>query len=97
MTKKQSAPDIQKALKAAFKSGEFYQHMTEVICVDDKCNPEDKSLADLCHEAKYVLSKYKGGSFSHVEDLEGENGEEAQIEAQKNVKALEAFLKKYDK
>jgi hypothetical protein len=87
----------QKLLDDAFKSPEFECHMCDVICVDDRCEPKDKTQAQFCHEAKYVLAKYKGGDgFEHENDYLGCNGKEAQKLAKSNVTALERFLKKYD-
>jgi hypothetical protein len=79
------------------KSSELFYHLNDVICVDDKCELEDLSNETIISEAKYVLSKYVGGiGFGHEEDFDGENGEEAYKEAKQNVKAITAFIKKWE-
>jgi len=87
---------MKRILKDAYKSDELYQHLNDVIAVDDGIAPEDMSLDLILKEARYVLNKYIDGSegFSHHEDYVGDAGPEAQKEAQKNVKALKFFLKK---
>jgi hypothetical protein len=83
-------------LKAAFKSSELEDHLVNVICVDDKIKPENLSEQTIIKEAKYVLSKYIGGlGFEHEEEYNGYCGEEAQEEAEKQVRILRSFLKRY--
>jgi hypothetical protein len=85
-----------KILKAAFKSSELQDHLVNVICVDDKIDPENLSTETIVKEAKYILSKYIGGEgFCQEEEYQGDRGEEAQIEAMKQVRILRSFLKKY--
>jgi hypothetical protein len=87
----------QKLINDAFKSDEFEDHMLNVICVDDKCTPTDKTQKDFCSEARYVLAKYTGGiGFDQESEYAGDRGKEAQKAAKRNVAALERFLKKYD-
>ena len=81
-----------------YNSDELFGHLNDVICADDKCNLFELSYETIIHEARYVLSKYVGGiGFSHEDDFNGDNGEEAYQEAKKNVKAIIAFLRKWDK
>jgi hypothetical protein len=80
-----------------YKSDELFHHLHDVICADDECELIDLSHKTIIHEARYVLSKYTGGlGFSHEEDFDGENGEEAYKEAKQNVKAITAFIKKWE-
>ena len=83
-------------LKAAFKSSELQDHLVNIICVDDKIKPENLSEQTIIKEAKYVLSKYIGGQgFLHEEEYNGYCGEEAQKEAEKEVRVLRSFLNRY--
>lgn len=83
-------------LKAAFKSSELQDHLVNVICVDDKIKPENLSEQTIIKEAKYVLSKYIGGEgFLQEEEYNGYCGEEAQENAEKEVRVLRSFLKRY--
>jgi hypothetical protein len=87
---------MKQILKDAYKSSELHHHITEVIAVDDKCEPEDIPESFIISEAEYVLSKYIGGiGFEHEEEYNGHRGDEAQKDAKQNVKAIKAFLKKY--
>jgi hypothetical protein len=81
-----------------YKSDELAYHLNDVICEDDKCDLTDLSHDTIISETKYVLSKYIGNiGFGQQEDFEGENGEAAYAEAKQNVKAILAFLRKWDK
>jgi len=87
---------MKQILKDAYKSDELKYHLTEVIAVDDKTDPEDMSEELIISEAKYVLSKFIGGiGFEQEEEYRGEHGPEQQRWARANVRAIKAFLKKH--
>jgi len=89
---------MKQIIKDAFKSDELTYSLVEVICVDDKCEPEDLTDELIINEARYVLNKYVNGAagFMQHDEYLGEEGPEAQQNARKNVAALRKFLKKYN-
>jgi hypothetical protein len=88
---------MRQILKDAYKSEELHHQLTEVISYDDQCAPEDMIDSLIINEAHHVLSKYTGGiGFVQEEEYNGEHGIDAQQEARQNVRALKAFIKKYN-
>jgi hypothetical protein len=90
---------MKKILVAAFKSDELQQQLEDVIAVDDKVEVNDIPDATIISEAHYVLGKFtgaSGGFDDHENALSGEDGPEQLTWAKDNVKALKAFLKKFD-
>ena len=89
---------MKQILKDAFKSDELKQQLEDVIAVDDKIDVSEIPDQTILEEAHYVLGKFTGesGGFGQEEDFNGENGPEMKKWAVKNVKALRAFIKKYD-
>jgi len=89
---------MKQILKDAFKSDEFQQHLEDVIAVDDKVDVSEIPDQIILVEAHYILGKFTGesGGFEQEQDYQGENGPELKKWAVKNVKALRAFIKKYD-
>ena len=88
---------MRQILKDAYNSQELHHQLTEVIYYDDQCPPEDMSDSLIINEAHFVLSKYIGGiGFVQEEEYNGEHGKECQQEARQNVRALKAFIKKYN-
>lgn len=87
---------MRQILKDAYKSDEAFYQLAEIDAVDEKKDPEEFTDEFIIKEVRFCLEKYKGGiGFEHEEELAGERGREAQKAAKKNVRALEAFLKKY--
>lgn len=89
---------MSKILQDAFKSDELKQHLEDVIAVDDKIAVDQIPEKTIIAEAHYILGKFTGasGGYEQEEDYNGSNGPEMRSWARKNVKALRAFLKKYD-
>jgi hypothetical protein len=89
---------MKQILKDAFKSDELKQQLEDVIAVDDKIDVSEIPNQTIIEEAHYVLGKFTGesGGFEQEQDYQGENGPELKKWAVKNVRALRAFIKKYD-
>ena len=94
-TQHQMITKAPKYIMDALKSGELGLDL-ETISIDDKKEITDYTVEEVVKEAKYILSLYsEGGTASH-EELTGEDGEEAQLSARKEVRTLKAYIKKYD-
>jgi hypothetical protein len=67
----------------------------ERVSSDDNRDIETYTQQEILDEAKWVLSEFFEGGHSSNEALNGEWGIEAKKEAQKEVRYLKAFIKKY--
>ena len=67
----------------------------ERISSDDNREIESYTQQEILDEAKWVLSEFFEGGHSSNDALNGESGIEAKKEAQKEVRYLKAFIKKY--
>lgn len=85
-------------ITAAFKSDELRYSLEDVIAVDDGVAVNDIPDETVITEAHFVLGKFTGesGGFEQESDYNGDNGPEQRRWAKQEVKALRAFLKKYD-
>jgi len=83
-------------IKAAMAIGELAISL-ENISADDKKQISDYTQAEVVKEAKYVLGKFTGesGGYEQEEELNGDHGIEQQRWAQKEVRKLKSFIKKY--
>jgi hypothetical protein len=74
----------------------------ECICADDNKTPSDYTDKEIIEEAKYRLSTYFEDGHMNNDMRTGDNcshddltGEQAQKIANKDIRMLQAFLKKY--
>ena len=81
-------------LKSAMAIDELANTLQQ-IARDDNKNVEDYSVAEIVHEAKYVLSCFNEDGHLNNEDFIGENGPDQQKWAKGEVKKLNAFIKKF--
>lgn len=87
---------MRKLLEDALAIPEVHYQLVELDAVDDKKDVSEYDDAFIISEVRFCLEKYQAGSgFFHAEELAGERGKEAQVAAKAEVKAMEAFLKKY--
>mgnify|MGYP001029647830 CR=1 FL=1 len=90
-----SKPKRRECVRDALKCDRLKDQLLNVICVDDKCEPDDYSDRDLVSEAMYMLSLYfENGTLSRYEYL-GEEGPEAKKQARKEVRQLKRFISKW--
>jgi hypothetical protein len=85
---------MEQYLKDALKIYELSNNL-ENITIDDRKKIEDITLNEVIEEAKYLLKCYYESGHILNEDLLGYEGREAQKEAEKTVKQLKKFIKKY--
>ena len=83
-------------LSDALKISELNSSL-ERISSDDNREIESYTQREVWYEAKWVLSEFFEGGHSSNDALNGESGIEAKKEAQKEVRYLKAFIKKYSK
>jgi hypothetical protein len=83
-------------IKSALAIGEL-AYTLENISQDDRKEISDYADDEILYQAAYVLSLFVDPCETHwnAEDLRGENGEEQQKWARKEVQKLRAFIKKY--
>ncbi|EQB4340406.1 hypothetical protein ACYJ2U_001700 [Clostridium botulinum] len=80
-------------IKDALRIHELYIQM-ESNCTDDGKNFNDYTLNEYLKEANYVLSCFYEGGHINNEDLNS-NDDNIRIEAEKQIKQLEKYIKKY--
>lgn len=91
MVKSKHLKMVEDALKI-----EELRHVLQNIAHDDSKEIEDYSEKEILHEADYVLGMFAAGSgWTQRESLEGDHGPEEKKWAQKQVRQLKAFIKKY--
>lgn len=79
----------------ALKCERLKDQLLNVICVDDKCEPDDYSDRDLVSEAMYLHSLYfLFGTVSRQEYL-GDDGPEMKKQARREVRQLKNFIDKW--
>jgi hypothetical protein len=81
-------------LKAAMAIDELANTLQQ-IARDDNKQVTDYTDAEIVHEAKYVLSCFHEDGHLNNEDYKGENGEEQYKWAVRQIRKLNAFIKKF--
>lgn len=82
-------------VRDALKCDRLKDQLYNVICVDDDCEPDDYSDWQLVSEATYMRSLYfEGGTVSNME-YRGDEGEDIQRAAKREVRQLNRFIKKW--
>jgi len=81
-------------IKAALAIPEM-QFAFECICTDDKKEPNDFTDSEVVAEAEYRLYTYFENGHINNDMRVGLEGAEAKKIAQKDVRMLKAFIKKY--
>ncbi len=88
---------MKQILKDALKIPELKSQLSDVDTSDGNCKVEDFSDYHIAKEADWKLICYIEDDTLYSEELNGEWGNELMIEAKKNVRMLQAFVKKYPK
>ena len=81
-------------IKAALAIPEM-QFAFECICTDDKKEPSDFTDSEVVAEAEYRLYTYFENGHINNDMRVGREGAEGKKTAQKDVRMLKAFIKKY--
>ena len=84
-------------VRDALKCDELNYHLREIIGVDDGKSPEEYTDAEIIGEAKYVLESYFIEGAINNDMLTNDFGDrvEEQKLAEKEVRQLKRFIKKY--
>lgn len=80
-------------LKAAERIHEL-QNNLEIISIDDRKEIADYTDAEIVKEAEYVLSCFHESGHALNDSLNSDD-KEVRVSAQRQVKALRAFIKKF--
>jgi len=81
-------------IKSALAIDELANNLKQ-IAQDDKKEVTQYTVAEIVHEAKYILSCFHEDGHMNNEDLIGDNGPEQQMWARSEVRKLKAFIKKF--
>ena len=81
-------------IKSALAIDELANNLKQ-IAQDDKKEVTQYTVAEIVHEAKYILSCFHEDGHMNNEDLIGDNGPEQQKWARSEVRKLKAFIKKF--
>jgi hypothetical protein len=76
---------------------ELWSQLNDVIGVDDNKQPEDYTVEEIVYEANFLLIMYLEGGTIQGYALDGYDGKEAQKDAKKTVRQLQAYIKKWSR
>ena len=86
---------MRKLVKDALNVDELAYSLEHIIGVDDNKKPEEYTDKEIVAEAEYQLSKYYEDATMSNDMLVGNDTPEAQETAEREVRQLKRFIKKW--